>query len=147
MLLSLVAFAASLAVLLAAARFFTHSAERVGFALGMSPFAIGVLIVSAGTSLPELVASIVAASRGSSEIVVGNVLGANLSNLLLVMGAVAVSARASVRLGEYYILIDQHFLLVSVVLSCSPRSRCATGRWGAARASPCSRPTASTLST
>jgi cation:H+ antiporter len=116
-LTSLVAFAASLAVLLAAARFFTLSAERVGFALGMSPFAIGVLIVSAGTSLPELVASIVAASRGSSEIVVGNVLGANLSNLLLVMGAVAVAARASVRLGEQYILIDLHFLLGAVVLA------------------------------
>jgi cation:H+ antiporter len=116
-LLSLVTFAASLALLLAAARFFTHSAERVGFALGMSPFAIGVLIVSAGTSLPELVASIVAANRGSSEIVVGNVLGANLSNLLLVMGAVAVSARASIRLGEHYILIDLHFLLGAVVLA------------------------------
>lgn len=117
MLLSLVAFGASLALLLAAARFFTLSAERVGLALGLSPFAVGVLILSAGTSLPELVASIVAASRGSSEIVVGNVLGANLSNLLLVMGAVAVCARGSLRLGEQYILIDLHFLLGAVVLA------------------------------
>src|SRR5918993_5601804 len=83
----------------------------------MSPFAIGVLIISAGTSLPELVASIVAVSGGSSEIVVGNVLGANLSNLLLVMGAVAISARKSIRLGEQYIFIDMHFLLGSVLLA------------------------------
>lgn len=117
MLLSLAAFGASLALLLAAARSFTRSAERVGLALGLSPFAVGVLILSAGTSLPELVASIVAASRGSSEIVVGNVLGANLSNLLLVMGAVAVCARGSLRLGEQYILIDLHFLLGAVVLA------------------------------
>jgi cation:H+ antiporter len=116
-LLSLLGFAVSLVVLIAAARSFTLSAERVGLALGMSPFAIGVLIVSAGTSLPELVASIVAASRGSSEIVVGNVLGANLSNLLLVMGAVAVAARRSIRLGEQYILIDLHFLLGAALLA------------------------------
>jgi cation:H+ antiporter len=115
-LTSLLLFAVSLAVLLTAARAFTRSAERVGLSLGMSPFAIGVLIVSVGTSLPELVASIVAASRGSSEIVVGNVLGANLSNLLLVMGATAVTAR-SIRLGEHYILIDLHFLLGSVLLA------------------------------
>jgi len=76
-----------------------------------------VLIVSLGTSLPELVASIVAASRGSTEIVVGNVIGADLSNLLLVMGAVAVFTPRSVRLGEQYILIDLHFLLGSVVLA------------------------------
>lgn len=116
MLSSLAIFAASLAVLLAAARYFTYSAERVGLALGMSPFAIGVLIVSAGTSLPELVSSVVAVSRGSSEIVVGNVLGANLSNLLLVTGTVAVVGRRQIKLGDEYILIDLHFLLGSALL-------------------------------
>lgn len=116
MLSSLAVFVASLTVLLAAARYFTHSAERVGLALGMSPFAIGVLIVSAGSSLPELVSSVVAVGRGSSEIVVGNVLGANLSNLLLVTGAVAVVAGRQVRLGDQYILIDLHFLLGSTLM-------------------------------
>lgn len=116
MLTSLAAFGASLAVLLAAARAFTRGAERIGSALGLSPFATGVLIVSAGTSLPELVSSIVAVRHGASEIVVGNVLGANLSNLLLVMGAVAVAGRRPVRLGEQYILVDQHFLLGSTFL-------------------------------
>lgn len=106
-----IVFAASLAVLVVAARYFTLSAERIGLALGMSPFAVGVLIVAAGTSLPEMVSSIVAVTRGTSEIVVGNVLGANLSNLLLVMGVVAVVAPRQVRLGEHYILIDLHFLL------------------------------------
>jgi cation:H+ antiporter len=114
--LTLAAFGVSLAVLLAAARAFTSSAERIGLALGMSPFAIGVLIVSAGTSLPELVSSIVAVASGTSEIVVGNVLGANLSNLLLVMGAVAIAAPRQIRLGEQYILIDLHFLLGSAFL-------------------------------
>ena len=116
MTLTIVVFAVSLGLLLAAARLFTASAERIGLALGMSPFAVGVLIVSAGTSLPELVSSIVAASRGTSEIVVGNVLGANLSNLLLVTGVVAVVARRQLRLGEQYILVDLHFLLGSAFL-------------------------------
>ncbi|HUG52806.1 MAG TPA: sodium:calcium antiporter, partial [Vicinamibacteria bacterium] len=105
-----------LTVLIAAARSFTVAAERIGHALGMSPFAIGVLIVSAGTSLPELVASIVAVTRGTSEIVVGNVLGANLSNLMLVLGVVAVASPRQIRLGEQYILIDLHFLLGSAFL-------------------------------
>jgi cation:H+ antiporter len=116
LLLDLAVFAGSLGVLLAAARFFTVSAERIGLALGMSPFAVGVLIVAAGTSLPEMVSSIVAVTRGTSEIVVGNILGANLSNLLLVMGVVAISARRQIRLGEQYILIDLHFLLGSAFL-------------------------------
>jgi cation:H+ antiporter len=115
-LLDLVVFAASLSVLLAAARRFTASAERIGLALGMSPFAVGVLIVSAGTSLPELVSSVIAVTRGTSEIVVGNVLGANLSNLMLVMGVVAVAAPRQIRLGDQYILIDLHYLLGSAFL-------------------------------
>ena len=116
MLPTLAAFTISLAVLLLAARRFTSSAERIGLALGMSPFAIGVLIVSVGTSLPELVSSIVAVTSGTSEIVAGNVLGANLSNLLLVMGAVAVAAPRQIQLGEQYILVDLHFLLGSAFM-------------------------------
>jgi cation:H+ antiporter len=95
---------------------FTVSAERIGLYLGMSQFAVGVLIVSIGTSLPEMISSVIAVMRGTSEIVVGNVLGANLSNLLLVMGVVAISAPRQIRLGEQYILIDLHFLLGAVCL-------------------------------
>jgi cation:H+ antiporter len=57
MLPAALAFAAALALLLVAARFFTGSAERIGLAFGMSPFVVGVFIVAIGTSLPELVAS------------------------------------------------------------------------------------------
>lgn len=111
------AFVLSLAVLLIAARLFTDAAERIGVALGLSPFVIGVLIVGVGTSLPELVASVVSVSKGVSEIVSGNVIGANVSNLLLILGATAVAARTrSIDLGEQYIGIDLNFLLGSTVL-------------------------------
>jgi Ca2+/Na+ antiporter len=100
-LTSLAAFGASLAVLLAAARAFTRSAERIGSALGLSPFAVGVLIVSVGTSVPELVSSIIAltllslgttlpelvvsataARAGKADIAVGNILGSCVFNTL-----------------------------------------------------------------
>lgn len=109
-------FAASLAVLLVAARFFTGAAERVGLRLGMSPFVVGVLIVAIGTSLPELVASILSVLAGTSEIVAGNVIGANITNLLLILGGAAVIVPAGrILLGEQYLFIDLHFLLGATV--------------------------------
>jgi cation:H+ antiporter len=116
MAVSLLVFAASLALLLTAARLFTNAAERIGAALGMTPFVVGVLIVSVGTSLPELVTSLVAVLVGTSEIVAGNVLGANISNLMLVLGAVAVATAGGLRLSERYLLIDLHFLIGSAFL-------------------------------
>ncbi len=111
------ALVGALAVLLLAAKGFTASAERVGLALGMSPFAVGVFIVALGTSLPELVSSIIATSGGTSEIVSGNVLGANTANLLFILGVVAASSPRGIRLGdEQYIAIDLNFMVGSAVL-------------------------------
>lgn len=108
----LLAFVASLAVLLVAARFFTAAAERVGLRLGMSAFVVGVFIVAIGTSLPELVASLLSVRAGTSEIVAGNVIGANAANLLLILGAVSIAVPAGrIVLGEQYLFIDLHFLL------------------------------------
>ncbi|HEX5818231.1 MAG TPA: hypothetical protein VFY20_05100, partial [Gemmatimonadales bacterium] len=68
----LLAFVTGLAILLVAARFFTSAAERIGLRLGMSAFVVGVFIVAIGTSLPELVASVLSVRAGQSEIVAGN---------------------------------------------------------------------------
>lgn len=115
--LVVLALAAALAVLLLSARFFTGAAENVGLALGMSPFAVGVFIVALGTSLPELVSSIIAVSQGTSEVVSGNVLGANTANLLFILGVVAASSPRGIRLGdEQYIAIDLNFMVGSAVL-------------------------------
>jgi len=54
--------------------------------LGMSPPVIGATVIAIGTSLPELAASIVAARRGQPEMAVGNVIGSNIFNILLVLG-------------------------------------------------------------
>jgi cation:H+ antiporter len=116
MLPSVLVFAASLAVLLVAARFFTVAAERVGLRLGMSPFIVGVFIVAIGTSLPELVAALISVREGQSEIVTGNVLGANAANLLLILGTVSVAVPGGrILLGEQYLFIDLHYLLGSTL--------------------------------
>jgi len=107
----------ALAFLVGGAKWFTVAAERVGLALGLSPFAVGIFIVAIGTSLPELVAAILAASAGNSEVVSGNVLGANTALLLLVLGVVAICARRGIQLGERYIAIDLNFLLGSAALT------------------------------
>lgn len=117
MLSALAAFAIGLAILLVAAHYFTAAAERIGLALGMSAFVVGVFIVSIGTSLPELVASLLSVQAGTSEIVSGNVLGANAANLLLILGAVSIAVPAGrIDLGEQYLAIDLHFLLGSILL-------------------------------
>lgn len=107
---------AGLVTLVGGARAFTTTAERVGLALGLSPFAVGIVIVAVGTSLPELAASLVASSQGRSEVVSGNVLGANTANLLLVLGCVALASRRGIWLGERYIAIDLNFMVGSAAL-------------------------------
>ena len=82
----------SLALLMRGADHFTSAAETVGRAAGLSSFVVGVVIVAFGTSLPELVASILAVVRDASEIVMGNVLGSNIANLGLVLGLGAMAA-------------------------------------------------------
>jgi cation:H+ antiporter len=82
--------AVSLAVLIKASDWFTATAERLGLALGMAPFLVGVTVVSVGTSLPELASSVLAVVEGASEIVAGNVVGSNIANLLLILGLAAI---------------------------------------------------------
>ncbi len=90
MLMYILIFIVSLTTLLLASDRFVDSAEKIGLSLGISPFIIGVTIVAFGTSIPELATSIASVYSGTSEIVVGNVIGSNITNILLVLGATAI---------------------------------------------------------
>jgi cation:H+ antiporter len=114
LILPAVIFIVGLAFLILSAKIFTQCAEVIGAQFGMSPFAIGVTIVSIGTSLPELVSAIISVQTGNSEIVAGNVLGSSLSNILLVLGCTAVFSPRRVNLGKQYLYIDLHFLIGAV---------------------------------
>ena len=116
MLIQIGIFIVSLSVLLYASRIFTNAAEKIGLLLGLSPFMIGLVIVSVGTSLPELISGIIATNAGKSEIAAGNVLGANVSNLLLLLGITTLASKKTIELGETYIFIDLHFMLGSTLM-------------------------------
>jgi len=87
-------FILSLTLLVKSADWLVESSEKIGLALKISPFIIGVTIVSIGTSFPELASSIAAVLKGASEIVSANVIGSNIANILLVIGLSAVAARS-----------------------------------------------------
>ncbi|NQT50112.1 calcium/sodium antiporter [Candidatus Kuenenbacteria bacterium] len=105
-------FIASLAVLVKASDYFTESAEKIGRVLGMPAFIIGVTIVALGTSLPELVSSIIAVFAGSSEIVAGNVIGSNITNIFLVLGVAAIIGK-KLKVGFELINVDLPILVGS----------------------------------
>lgn len=86
-------FILSIALLVKSADWFVESSEKIGLALKISPFIIGVTIVAIGTSFPELATSIAAVLRGATEIVVANAVGSNLANIFLIVGLSAVIAR------------------------------------------------------
>ena len=86
-------FILSLALLVKSADWFVESSEKIGLALKISPFIIGVTIVAIGTSFPELASSLAAVFKGATEIVAANVIGSNIANILLIVGLSAVVAR------------------------------------------------------
>lgn len=90
LLIQIALFVGSIAALLYASDKFVEAAENIGLSLGISPFIIGVTIVAFGTSLPELATSVVAVLDGTPQIVIGNVVGSNITNIALVLGLTAV---------------------------------------------------------
>ena len=64
-----------------------NSASDIAIALGMSETLVGLTIVAIGTSLPELVTSLTALKKGENQLVIGNVIGSNIFNILFVLGA------------------------------------------------------------
>ncbi|TMM54105.1 calcium/sodium antiporter [Sulfitobacter sabulilitoris] len=79
-----------LVVTILAARMLVTGAVSVAAALGLSEAVIGLTIVAVGTSMPELVTSVVAARRGQSDVALGNVIGSNIFNVLGIMGVTAL---------------------------------------------------------
>jgi cation:H+ antiporter len=83
----LLRLAIGLALLLLGAELMVDSAVELARAWGWSELLIGLTVVAIGTSLPELASSLMAAWRGQTDIAVGNVVGSNLFNMLLILGA------------------------------------------------------------
>lgn len=104
---------AGLALLVVGSNLFVDSASSVAAALGVSEGVIGLTVVAGGTSLPELATSIVAARKGQSAIAIGNVIGSNVFNILLILGLTATISPMQI---EGITTIDMAVLLLSVSL-------------------------------
>lgn len=85
------------------------SASAIAIALGMSETLVGLTIVAIGTSLPELVTSLTALKKGENELIIGNVIGSNIFNILFVLGA--SSAISAIPL-DSSMLIDVIFMVL-----------------------------------
>lgn len=107
-----------LGLLVLGARWLVSGAVDFARYLGVSELFIGLTIVAAGTSLPELATSVVAAIRGERDIAVGNVVGSNIFNLLAVLGAAAmVSGEVRVASGVLHFDLP---VMTAVAVVCLP---------------------------
>lgn len=89
-LLNVLFGAVSLTMLILGSDLFVRAAVEIALALGISSALVGLSAAALGTSLPELATSIVAARRGQPELAAGNLIGSNIFNLLLILGATSL---------------------------------------------------------
>ena len=90
-----------------------NSASVIAQQLGMSENLIGLTVVAVGTSLPELVTSLMATKKGELDIAIGNVVGSNIFNMLLILGAASVINPMTV---STFALIDLIFVIVAMIV-------------------------------
>lgn len=105
----------SLVILSKSADYFNEAAEAIGLSLKIPRLTIGILILAIGTSLPELISSVISVTKGSSEIVFGNVTGSNITNIFLIVGLSAAFYKKSIKLELQFIQIDLQFLMASSI--------------------------------
>lgn len=93
--LSVIMIAAGLAGLIFGGRLFVNSATELAKMFGVSDKFIAITVMAAGTSMPELATCVVAALKGRGQLALGNVLGSNIANILLILGGAALIAPLS----------------------------------------------------
>jgi len=90
MIIDFLLLALGITILMLGANWLVDGASSVASRFGVTPLIIGLTVVAFGTSLPELVVNIMAALKGSSGLAIGNVLGSNVANTLLIVGVAAL---------------------------------------------------------
>ena len=109
---------ASLVLLIYGGNLFLDSAKNLAVAWGLSDAVIAITIVAVGTSFPELVTAIIAASKKNPQLALGNVIGSNLFNLMFILG-VASTVRPlyfeSINIMDYVVMLVAAFMLYLVI--------------------------------
>ncbi len=111
--LSVLYIALGLVGLVIGSNLFVDHASNLALSLGISEGVVGLTVVAGGTSLPELATSVVAARKGQSAIAIGNVIGSNVFNILLILGITATISPLQI---EGITTIDMAVMLISVTL-------------------------------
>lgn len=108
-----------LGLLVLGANWLVDATVAIAKGLGVSELVIGLTILAAGTSLPEVATSILAAIRGQRDIAVGNVVGSNIFNILGVLGISAVAAPQGLAVAPAMIVFDIP-VMIAVAVACLP---------------------------
>ncbi|MGL6290278.1 MAG: calcium/sodium antiporter [Silanimonas sp.] len=108
-----------LVLLVLGSRWLVSAAIEIATAMGVSELVIGLTIVAAGTSMPEVATSITAAIRGQRDIAVGNVVGSNIFNILAVLGLTAIVAPGGLPVSDAAIRFD-YPVMIAVAVACLP---------------------------
>lgn len=108
-----------LALLILGARWFIESAVTIARQLNVSELVIGLTIVAAGTSLPEIATSILAAIRGERDIAVGSVVGSNIFNIMAVLGISSLTSASGIAVSNAALTLDIP-IMIAVAVACLP---------------------------
>ncbi|HQV41716.1 MAG: calcium/sodium antiporter [Moraxellaceae bacterium] len=106
-------------MLILGSKWLVEGAVMFARGLGVSELMIGLTIVAAGTSLPEVATSIMAALRGERDIAVGNVVGSNIFNILCVLGLSSIISPAGIRVADTALQFDIP-VMIAVAAACLP---------------------------
>ncbi|MBP8925454.1 MAG: calcium/sodium antiporter [Pseudomonadales bacterium] len=119
MALNVVLIVGGLLLLIAGSRGLVIGATSIARSLGVSELLIGLTIIAAGTSLPELATSVLASIRGERDIAVGNVVGSNIFNIFSVLGFTALVAPEGIQVAEAALKFDIP-VMTAVAIACLP---------------------------
>jgi cation:H+ antiporter len=110
---------AGLALLVVGSNWLVDGAVAIARSLGVSDMIVGLTIIAAGTSLPEVATSVTATVRGERDIAVGNVVGSNVFNIMGVLGISALVAPASLAVPPAMLTFDM-LVMIAVAVACLP---------------------------
>jgi cation:H+ antiporter len=116
---SLALLLAGLALLVLGSRWLVSGAVTIAQAFGITELVIGLTVVALGTSLPEIATSVIATLRGQRDIAVGNVVGSNIFNVLMVLGITGVVAPAGIPVPAAALRFDIP-VMIAVSIACLP---------------------------
>jgi len=115
--LNFLIFIIGIAVLVGGSKLLVSGASDLALRAGVSEAIIGLTLVAVGTSLPELVSSLIATLRGNTDIAIGNVIGSNIFNILFILGSSSIIAQKGISVANNITYYDIPFLLFLSVLS------------------------------